>query len=115
TQFMGELGSQWKVNRGVALAVIQPGQDGMVAVFPVDDASAALKAAKAEMKGDVGSFDMFGTTVLGTAKGKNLLVSAGEASLKAFSNDKSLASSMTSAQQKLAETSSVFVYFNIQS
>ena len=115
TQFMGELGSQWKVNRGVALAVIQPGQDGMVAVFPVDDASAALKAAKAEMKGDVGSFDMFGTTVLGTAKGKNLLVSAGEASLKAFSNDKSLAASMTSAQQKLAETSSVFVYFNIQS
>jgi len=114
TQFMGELGSQWKVNRGVAVAVMQPGPDGMVAVFPVDDAGAALKAAKAEMKGDVGSFDMFGTTVLGTAKGKNLLVSAGEASLKAFSSDKSLASSLTSAQSKLAETSSVFVYMNIQ-
>src|SRR4051812_48408339 len=28
TQFMGELGSQWKVNRGAAMAVIQPGQDG---------------------------------------------------------------------------------------
>lgn len=114
TQFMGELGSQWKVNRGVALAVIQPGQDGMVAVFPVDDAGAALKAAKAEMKGEVGSFDMFGTTVLGTAKGKNLLVSAGEASLKAFSSGNSLAATMSSAQTKLAESSSVFVYLNIQ-
>jgi hypothetical protein len=115
TQFMGELGSQWKVQRGVALAVIQPAQDGMVAVFPVDDAPAALKAAKAEMKGEVGSFDMFGTMVYGTGKGRNLLVSAGEASLKAFSTEKSLAAAMTPAQTKLADGSSVFVYLNIQS
>ena len=114
TGFMGELGSQWKVNRGVGIAVIQPSQDGVVAVFPVDDGAAALKAVKAEMKGDVGSFDMFGQTVMGGAKGKHLLVSAGESSLKAFSGDKSVASAMTAAQTKLADSSSVFVYVNIQ-
>jgi len=114
TQFMGELGSQWKINRGAALAMMQPGEDGLVVVFPVDDASAALKAVKAEMKGDFGSFDVFGRNVVGAAKGKNLLVSAGEAALKTFSGDKTLAASLSSAQAKLPEQSSVFVYLNIQ-
>jgi hypothetical protein len=113
TQFMGELGSRWKVDRGVALAVMQPGQDGMVAVFPVEDANAALQAVKAEMKGEFGSFDMFGRTVLGAARGKHFLVSEGESTLKAFSGGQSIAAGLTSAQRKMADSNAVFIYFNI--
>jgi len=115
TQLMGELGSQWRVNRGMGIAIMQPGQDGWALITPVDDPAASLKAIKAEMKGDVGSFPLFGQDVMGAPKGKNLVVSTNESLIKAFPGDKTLTASMTPAQKNLADTSSVFVYLNVQS
>jgi hypothetical protein len=113
TEMMGKLGSQWKMQKGVGIAVMQPGADGIVAVFPVDDAAETLKAVSAEMKGEFGSFDMFGSPAFGMARGKNVLVASTDNTLKSLSSGSSIASTLSAAQTKLAESSSVFVYVNV--
>jgi hypothetical protein len=114
TVFLGEVGSHWKMTRGVGVAVMELSPDGFVSVFPMDDGPAALKAVKPEMKGEFGAFDLQGQPVVGLAKPKHLLISHGETALKAFTGEKNVAASLTPVQAKLAESSAAFIYVNIQ-
>lgn len=108
------LSEVWEIERGAALVVIEPSEDGVALVMPVADGKKAAAKLGGESKGDVYSFSIIGQPWSALAKDKVLVFAKAAKILEGFrSPAKSLEAVFTPAQKKLRSESKLYAYVNV--
>ena len=109
-------GDTWDMTKGVALAISELSEQGVVLLIPVKDAKAALAKLDAQPEGKLHRARVAGKSVPILTKG-NLLICAEDASVleKFRSPAKRLADSWTDTQRRMQAESGLFVYVNLTS
>lgn len=107
------LGSQWELQRGLAVVVLEPTDRDVALLIPVKDAAAALKSLNSMPDGEFHAITVINTPLVALPKDKCLVVGFNKQVLEQFKQPQGITGNWTQSQRELLEKSDLFVHLNV--